>query len=202
VLSLEIQEGKTRGGEWLQFWLFLSSHLICTILVVSEQLFLPTYLVVVVSEHLLFPHVQFLLFLSSSGYRMCNCSCFWAVVYSSSCFWIALLSICTICVCFWGNLCIVYIIVVVSKQFFLPCVQLSPTFTVISPQGNSYCITTQTQHTTLLPPPAYKTISFVTIPSKPYRKFYCKIYSFITKQLKVYYYICASSIEHGICFWK
>ena len=146
-----------------------------------------TYAIVVVSENLLFPLVQFQLFLSSSCFHFCNCSCFWAVVYrcscfwavvyscscfwavvcscscfwavvysrscfwavvkSCSCFWVALLSICTIYICFWGSLFIVNIIVVVSRQFPLPYVHLSPTFTIISPEGIFYYNTDKTPFT-------------------------------------------------------
>jgi len=126
--------------------------------VVSEQLFLPTYAVVVVSEQVLFPHVKFWLFLSSSCFHTCNCGCFWAVVvYSCSCFWVAIVSRRKICVCLWGSLLIVHIIVVVSKHFSLPYLQLSPTFTVICPEG-IFSYNTDTTHFT---PPSTRLPNYI-----------------------------------------
>jgi len=193
---------------YVQFWLFLNtsfSHT-CSCGCFWAPL-VSTCAISVVSENLLFPHVQFRLFLSRSGFLMCDCSCFWAVVYSCSCFWVALVSLCIICVCFRRNLFIIYITVVDSKQFCLPYVQLSPTFTVICPAG--ILILYYNTDTTHYTPPSTRLPNYILCHRSQqilisYRKFYCKTYSFTVKQSKVYeyYYICASSIEHRICFWK
>jgi hypothetical protein len=111
---------------------------------------------------------------------MYNCGCFWqVVVYSCNCFWVALASKCKFCVCFQGSLFIVCIIVVVSKHFSLPYVQLSPTFTIICPEWILYYnidITHFTPSSTRLPNHILCHHSQQTLIS--YRKFYCKLYSF------------------------